>query len=416
MTYSTMQNKNNSTSSITGEQNDKIKKTNSKKDNDAIQILSVETKQQFKEFYNLSFEIYKNNPNWLPMFWKEFNEFFDKNNLFWDHSEYQLYLAKKGNTIIGRIAAIIDHSFCEISGKNIGFFGFFECIENYACAELLFNKSEQWLASKGMDMIRGPINGRVDMGCGFLLNAYDTPTSLLSTYSPPYYVSFAEQYQMAKCRDLILYRIDLTKPLPHQLKKKHNQSSQQGINIRPFNRWRIGKEFIWWIPMFLRTFSTHWGYIPVSENEVRTRFGIKNLRWHIDPFLFLVAEYQEQPIAYLWATPDYNQLFSSMKGKFSLLDYFKVFFRRHSITQGKLHLIGIEKEFRNHAVGSSLNYAVLNEMKKRGYDTAEVGWIDEENQIAHITIALTGAIPHKKHRVYEKKIENQEGEQDTLKR
>jgi len=416
MTYSTMQNKNNSTSSIKGEQNEKIKKTNSKKDNDAIQILPVETKQQFKEFYNLSFEIYKSNPNWVPMFWKEFNEFFYKHNLFWDHSEYQLYLAKKGDTIIGRIAAIIDHSFCEISGKNIGFFGFFECIENYACAELLFYKAEQWLASKGMDRMQGPINGRVDMGCGFQLNAYNTPTSLLSTYSPSYYVTFAEHYQMSKCRDLILYSINLTQPLPHQLKKKHILSSKQDISIRPFNRWRIGKEFIWWIPMLLRTFSKHWGYVPIEEEEVLSRFGIKNLRWHIDPRLFLVAEHKGRPIAYLWATPDYNQLFKSMNGKFGFLDYFKVFFRRNSITQGKLHLIGIEEKFRHHAIGSSLNYAVLDEMKKRGYDTAEVGWIDEENQIAHTTISITGAIPYKKHRVFEKKIENQEGEQNSLKK
>ena len=43
-------------------------------------------------------------------------------------------------------------------------------------------------------------------------------------------------------------------------------------------------------------------------------------------------------------------------------------------------------------------------MKNRGYTRAEVGWIDEQNTIAHTTIALTGATVFKKHRVYEKSL------------
>jgi hypothetical protein len=45
-------------------------------------------------------------------------------------------------------------------------------------------------------------------------------------------------------------------------------------------------------------------------------------------------------------------------------------------------------------------------MKKRGYSNVEVCWIDEENYVAHNTIAKTGAIIKKKFRVYEKNIKN----------
>jgi len=41
-------------------------------------------------------------------------------------------------------------------------------------------------------------------------------------------------------------------------------------------------------------------------------------------------------------------------------------------------------------------------MKNRGYIGAEVGWIDEENKIAHTTIAITGATLYKIHRVLRK--------------
>jgi ribosomal protein S18 acetylase RimI-like enzyme len=233
---------------------------------------------------------------------------------------------------------------------------------------------------------------------------FDSPPSLLSTYTPSYYVSFAERFGLRKSRDLILYHIDLTKPLPKELEEKARQCAASGIRIRPFNRVRTRKELKWWVNLFLDTFSDHWGYVPVSPEEVRTRFGIKQLRWFVDSRLFLVAEYKGSPVAYLWATPDYNQIFQKMHGRLGPADLLRFLLTKRTIDSGKLHLIGIKKDFRNQNIGSFLNYTALSEMKNRGYASAEVGWIDEQNTVAHTTIALTGARLYKKHRVFEKEL------------
>ena len=74
------------------------------------------------------------------------------------------------------------------------------------------------------------------------------------------------------------------------------------------------------------------------------------------------------------------------------------------INKGKLHFIGIKKEFRNKNIASYLNYEALVEMKRRGYIGAEVGFIDEQNAIAHSTIAKTGAKKYKIFRIFEKNI------------
>ena len=79
-------------------------------------------------------------------------------------------------------------------------------------------------------------------------------------------------------------------------------------------------------------------------------------------------------------------------------------FKKKQISKGKLHYIGIKKELRNQNIGSYLNYEALVEMKNRGYMEAEVGLMDEENAVAHTTIAITGAEPYKKYRVFEKEL------------
>ena len=371
-----------------------------------ISIESITSFKDFKTFYKFPFELYKDDHYWISPFWYEFKDFFKKNNPFWSHAECELFIAKKENKVVGRISAIIDYKFCETVGKKIGYFGFFECIKNFECASALFQTSQEWLRLKEMNIMRGPINGRIDVGCGFLFSGFDSPPSLLSSYSPEYYISFSEKFGMKKVRDLVLYYVDLTKPIPKKLEEKARLCAESGIKVRPFNRLRTQKELKWWIDLFLETFKDHWGYIPVSAEEVKTRFGVKQMRWLVDSKLFLVAEYKGSPVAYIWATPEYNQIFQKIKGRLGPIQIIYLLFIRGRINKGKLQLIGIKKEFRKYNIGSFLNYKILVEMKNRGYVGAEIGWIDEENTAANTTLAITGATFYKKHRVFEKNIQS----------
>jgi hypothetical protein len=377
---------------------------NTRKYSDTLEIHTVSSKHDFRFFYHIPFEVYKKNRFWVAPFWSEMKGFFHKKNPFWSHAAARLFIARRNGESIGRIAAIIDWSYCKTIGEPIGFFGFFECTQDFECTQALLQEAEQWLISKQMKRMQGPVDGRIDVGCGFLLMGFDSRPSLLSTYTPEYYTAYAEKLGLKKVKDLFLYTIDLTKPIPKQLEEKAQQSLAKGIHVRRFHRLRTRKELRWWVKLFLETFSDHWGYVPVSPDEVKSRFGIKQLRWFVDSKLFLIAESRGVPVAYLWATPDYNKIFQKMKGRLGPLEGLRYLTHKHTISSGKLHLIGIKKEFRNHSIGSLLNYLVLVEMKNRGYTRAEVGWIDEQNTIAHTTIALTGATVFKKHRVYEKSL------------
>jgi hypothetical protein len=370
-----------------------------------ITIETVSSVDAFRLFYRVPFRIYQGNPYWVAPFWQEVKEFFRLKNPFWSHAQCVLYVAKINNEVVGRVAAIIDQSFCQLVGSKIGYFGFFECIDDYEVASALWVTVENWLRSQGMVTMRGPIDGRIDVGCGFLLDGYHVRPTVLSSYTPPYYITFTEQYGMVKARDFFHYYIDLTKPLPEHLKEKAAQCTASGVTVRPFNRVRTNKELVWWVPMFLETFANHWGYVPVSKKEVMTRFGVKQLRWIVDPRLFVIAEVEGKPIAYLWATPDFNQIFQAMCGHLGPLQYLQVLLKQHTIDVGKLHFIGIQKECRHHHVASLLNYRVVAEMQRRGYKGVEVGWIDEMNTYAHQTIAITGATVYKKHRVFEKPLQ-----------
>jgi len=372
---------------------------------DNIIVETVADLSNFKNFFNFPFQLYHDNKYWVPPFWIEFKDFFKNNNPFWKHAECKLFIAKRDGKIIGRIAAIIDFTFCESIGKKIGYFGFFECIETYDCAKALFSSVEEWLSVKGMSVMRGPINGRIDISCGLLLDGFNTPPTFLSTYSQPYYIKFCEKYNMKKSRDFFIYNVDLSKPIPKKLIEDAKNCEKSGIQIRHFDRLHTQRELRWWIKLFLNTFKGHWGYVPVSDDEVRSRFGVKQLQWVVDKKLFLVAELDKSPIAYLLATPDYNQVFKNLNGKLGPIQILKFLWSKNYINEGKLHFIGIDNKYRNKNIGSYLNYSALVEMKNRGYKSAKVGLIDEMNKVAHSTISKTNAKIYKRYRVFDKKLE-----------
>jgi hypothetical protein len=367
-----------------------------------ITIKNVSNLSDLKEFFRISWFVYQDDNAWVPPLWEELKYFFKNKNPFWSHSDAQLYIAFKNGKAIGRIAAIIDHLFIEKEKEKIGYFGFFESVNDYDITCALFDCARKWLKQRGIEKMRGPIDGRVDVRCGFLLDGFGKQPYIFSSYNPVYYLDFVKRYGMKKCRDQIVYHIDLSDPIPKYLKDAAEKVKKMGIKIRGFNRLRAKSEINWWVPMMMKIFSFHWGYVDVSEEEVKSRFGVKQIRWIADPGLFLVAEDPKgEPIAFKWTTPDYNQAVKKLNGKLGVLGYIKFLIFIHKINRGRLNFVGIKKKWQGKSIGSAMNYYTLLEMKERGYPEAEGGWIDEKNIASQRTIEKTGAKKYKIYRVFE---------------
>jgi hypothetical protein len=372
---------------------------------DNCKISVVTNTAQFKDFFEVPWLVYKDDDAWVPPLWEEYKEFFRLKNPFWKHADARLFIAYKDGKPVGRIATIIDFLFTKKEKEDIGYFGFFECIDDYGVAKALFDAAKSWLKTNKMKKMRGPIDGRVDVRTGLLLDGYGEQPFIFASYNPKYYVAFVLKYGMKKCRDQLVYWLDMGPPIPQYLKDAAEKVEKMGIRIRGFKRLRAGKEIKWWIPMMMKTFSFHWGYIDVPEEEVRTRFGIKQIRWVADPGLFLVAESLEgKPIAFKWTTPDFNQAIKPLNGRLGILGYIKFLLYVKKINRGRFNFVGIKKEWQGKSLGSAMNYYTMLEMKRREYPGAECGWIDEENIASQRTIEKTGAKLYRKYRVYEIKI------------
>lgn len=365
-----------------------------------ILIHSVQSIKDFNIFFRIPWTIYKNDPFWVPPLWNEYRAFFDKDNLFWTHADTKLFIAYQHQKPVGRIAVFYDKKFAEQVKQKTGFFGYFESVNDTSIAHHLLNSAKEWLINQSIKHIQGPVNGRVDMGCGILIKGFNHLPYFYGTYTPPYYQQLLESYGMKKNKDLVSYELDLHKTIPSTVQQSAKRCLSSGISIRRFNRLRTNKELEWWIPLMMDVFSHHWGYIQVSEEEVRNRFGIKELRYIVDPGLFLVAEKNKKPVGFKWSFPDYNQVFKKMNGHIGIKEMLQFLWLKRNINRGKFHFVGVKKECRGLGIGTCMNHFMLKEMKKRGYHSVEIGWIDEKNTGERRATEKIGAELSKIYRVY----------------
>ena len=120
-----------------------------------LSVIPVTTRSQQKQFVNLPWRMYAGDPNWVPPLVHEHRRLLGyAHHPFYDYAQIQTFLAVRGSDVVGRVAAIINPVHNERAGDKLGFFGFFESIEDQQVANALFAAARDWLFQRGMTGVR----------------------------------------------------------------------------------------------------------------------------------------------------------------------------------------------------------------------------------------------------------------------
>ena len=124
-----------------------------------IEIKTVTSKKELMQFIKFPWKIYKGDPNWVPPLIYDKKKLLNKKkNPFFEHADLEMFLAIQNGELVGRIGAIKNDLHNKHHNDNIGFFGFFECINDQEVANRLFDTAKEWLKLKGFTEMRGPAN------------------------------------------------------------------------------------------------------------------------------------------------------------------------------------------------------------------------------------------------------------------
>lgn len=195
----------------------------------AMQLIEVSSEELAKKFLQVNVQINKNNPAYIQPLDKDINDVFDeKKNRTFRHGAVKRWLLKndKGE-FIGRIAAFTNKRY-KNKGDDVpvGGVGFFDCINDQAAANYLFDTAKAWLAAQGMEAMDGPINfGERDRWWGLVVEGFQSPLYGMN-YNPPYYQSLLETYGFQPFFHQICFGIEPKKPLAPKIWERHKVFEQ----------------------------------------------------------------------------------------------------------------------------------------------------------------------------------------------
>ena len=109
-----------------------------------LEVVAVDSKGASKEFIELPYRLYRNEPHWVPPLRIAVKELLDKSkHPFYADAETELFLARRDGQVVGRIAGIINRAHDRFHQEKAGFFGFFDCVNEAAVAEALLSRARQ---------------------------------------------------------------------------------------------------------------------------------------------------------------------------------------------------------------------------------------------------------------------------------
>lgn len=324
-------------------------------------------------------------------------------------AEVTHFLARDGSRLVGRVSAAVNHRFNEFHDVNLGFFGFYESVRDYAVTEALLDSARAWLAKHGAEALRGPggySNATHESHQAVLVHGFDTPPTVELTHNPPYYGELLERYGLRKVKDYHAYWISPEGAREPRLERiVETVRGRRGIETRPLDMRRLREEVEKLVFVYNEAWADNWGYLPITEPEAEAL--ARSLKTIADPELVRFAYVGGELAAMIGAIPDPNVVLRPRWNPVldrDVVRAVRLLARRRAIRTARLMFFGIRPPYRKLGVDAVLFHEVLTIAWSKGYRAGEASMLLEDNDLILRAAASMGGVLYKTWRIYEMPI------------
>lgn len=368
------------------------------------EIKKVESKKDLLNFIKFPWKIYKNDPYWIPPLIFDQKKLFNKNiNPFFSHGDMELFLAFSNGNLVGRIAAISNDLHNKVHNEKIGFFGFFESINEQYVANKLFEKVEEWCKKRNFTELLGPANPSSNDEYGLLVDGFHDSPRIMMTYNPKYYINLFENYGFKKAKDLYAYKLTDKKVISSEklgkgaelIRKRYNLKIRQ-IDMKNFKNDLENFKYV-----YNKAWQPNWGFVPMTDEEID--YIANNLKMFINPSLVVYGYIDEKLVTAAFVLPDYNYVLKGLNGRI-FPNIIKFPFLKKKIKWARILTLGIIPEYQRKGIDSFMYFELYKRIAKAGYHFAEASWILEDNIMMIRGAQQMNAEIYKTYRIYSKQI------------
>jgi GNAT superfamily N-acetyltransferase len=371
-----------------------------------VEIKEVLSKKDTKAFVKFPFTLYKNSKYWVPPIIKEEIKTFDKkiNPVFKD-AEAQLFLAYRDNTIVGRVAAIINR--LEVDGQGVKKmrFGWFDVIDDISVTEALLNKIYNIGKANALDYMEGPLGFSNLDKVGVLTHGFDEIGSMITWHNHPYYAEHFKElgFKVGKTYSENKMKFEDIKPeyfsrIQALIKKRYQ--------LRALN-FSNNKDILPYTDEMFDVFSSSHAVLSsfVEINDDQRNYFKKKFIGFLNPeYVKFVLDKDDKLVGFGIVTPSYAEALQKMNGKlfpFGIKHLLHAKKRSKTVT---FYLIGVLPEYQNKGVTAIIFHEFYKTFTKKGIEMCIRGPELDDNTAIHQLWKHFNPVTHKRRCTFKKDI------------
>jgi GNAT superfamily N-acetyltransferase len=373
----------------------------------SVDVRPVGSRRDLREFIELPFRLHSTSSQWVPPLRLERRLFLNHRlNAFFKHGDAELFLARRGGRVVGRLSAQYDEAFNAHHGNDWGQFGFLELEDDPEILPPLLDAAREWLRGQGRDHMIGPMDFTINDESGVMVEGFEREPMIKQPWHPPYYQRLCEQAGLTKAMDLLMWELDIAdreSMLPIIFKLAEDLEPRHGIKVRRMSRRSLRRDMDRFAEVYNAAWSENWGFSPYSKADLD--HYAQEMQLVFDRNWFMIAEDAEGETAAIAITvPDLNQVLKKMNGRllpFGLWHYLR---RGKIIDRVRVGFLGVKPEFQHTGVAAALYVEHFDTANRTPQKWGEMGWILETNTNMNRAMeAMHGRIV-RRYRVYESSV------------
>ena len=370
-----------------------------------IEITHQDRKSQ-KAFINFPFDLYKENPHWVPPLKMDMQKIFKPSYPFYQYGDAQFMIAVSDEgKVMGRLAVANNHRYNQFHKSKTAFFYYFECVNDHNVALELFSHGFDWAQQQGLNRVLGPKGLTVLDGFGVLIKGFEYRPAFGQPYNPPYYPKVIDNLGFTKVTDVFTGWVDHNTEIPEKfpkaariVKKKmgfevsnlKTKSDLRGV-VKDFQR------------LYNESLAAPAGNPPVTDEDMDNM--VSQLLWIADPKLIKLIYKDGKAIGWLLVYPDVGAALQRIKGRLFPFGWLQILLESKRTNWVNLNGLGVVEEYQRFGGTAILfNEFYKSVMETGQYNYAEMLQIREENINSLLEVANVSPNFHKTHRLYERQL------------
>ena len=373
-----------------------------------VTVREVRTKAEQKAFLRFPLDLYRNEPNFVPPLWGDEKKIFDADFVYNDTCETGYWLAYRGETVVGRISAILQKASNEKHGEKRVRFTRFDAIDDPEVAKALFDAVEAFARARGMNAVCGPLGFSDLEREGLLVEGFDQLSTFEEQYNADYYGRLIEGCGYEKEVDWVESKLYAPAPetaeklrkLSAQVLKKFRLHVGEAKNVNDFiRRYRDGL-----FDLLDVAYEDLYGTVPFTP--AMKKMMIDNFRLIIDlRHVVCILDENERIVCFGVCFPSIAKAVQKSRGRLTPLALLRLLraIKRPKVID--LGLIAVAPDCANTGIPAVVAAGLCDMLSEGGVEYAETNLNLEDNLSIRNLWKRFDAVQHKRRRAYLKTLD-----------